>query len=186
VVVNGVEIPEAVQGTNMTSTGWYNLVSAGALSGGFNLDFDGGDPYGSMAYLAVVVPNRVSDARGLPRVSVLLQGRTLAVYGTDGAGTGQQFTNNPAWVLLDVLRRGGWTMDEIDAASFAAAAGYCGTLINSAVPMQPRDAAAPRGGRLDPRNPQRRAAVPQLFRGGSSAAQGGGLAFTTARRDVRV
>ena len=38
---------------------------------------------------------------------------------------GDEFTNNPAWVLLDVLQRGGWTLEEIDVGSFAAAAAYC-------------------------------------------------------------
>lgn len=32
---------------------------------------------------------------------------------------------NPAWILLDVLRRSGWSAAEIDIASFAAAAAYC-------------------------------------------------------------
>jgi len=58
-------------------------------------------------------------------VTVLAQGLKLAVYDSEGVYTGAQFTNNPAWVLLDVLRRAGWRLSEIDVASFALAAAYC-------------------------------------------------------------
>jgi hypothetical protein len=80
VLVNDVEVPLGAAGESMTATGWYNVVTSGVRTGGFNLDFaDGagnpiGDPYGSMAYLSVVVPNRLSDGRALPRVRVLCDG----------------------------------------------------------------------------------------------------------------
>ncbi len=44
---------------------------------------------------------------------------------------GSQFSNNPAWILLDVLQRSGWTAAELDFTSFAAAAEYCDQQINS-------------------------------------------------------
>ena len=75
VLVNDVEIPLGVSGTNMTGTGWYNVPTLGARDGGFDLNFlDGGgqpagDPYGSMAYLAVVVPTRLSSGATLPNVT---------------------------------------------------------------------------------------------------------------------
>ena len=131
VLVNDVEIPAGVSGTNMTGTGWYNIPTLGKRSGGFNYDFlDGsgqpaGDPYGSMAYLSVVVPNRINNGTSLPKVTVLVQGLKLPVYGEDGSYSGEQFSNNPAWILLDILRRAGWSLSEIDVASFASAAAYC-------------------------------------------------------------
>lgn len=131
VIVNGVEIPEGRAGSNMTATGWYNVVNYGTRTGGFNLDFtDGagnplGDPYGSMAYMSVVVPNRISDGRALPRIQVLLRGLKLDTFDGTGGFAGNRFTNNPAWVLLDVLRRCGWGLDEVDIASFAETAAYC-------------------------------------------------------------
>ena len=73
----------------------------GNRTGNFNLDFtDGagnaaGDPYGSMAYMSLVVPNRINDGKSLPRVQVLLQGMKLPLYASDGAYQGDQFTNNP-------------------------------------------------------------------------------------------
>src|SRR5207302_1057363 len=114
-----------------TATGWYNIPTPGTRSGAFNPDFkDGagqpaGDPYGSMAYLAVVVPNRLNDGKTLPKVTVLAQGMKLPTYATDGSFAGEVFSSNPAWVLLDMLSRAGWGMEELDAASFATAAAYC-------------------------------------------------------------
>lgn len=131
VIVNGVEIPEGRPGSDMTATGWYNVVSYGNRTGGFNLDFTDssgkplGDPYGSMAYMSIVVPNRVSDGRALPRVQVMLKGLKLDTFDTAGQFAGNRFTNNPAWVLLDVLRRCGWALEEIDIGSFAETAAYC-------------------------------------------------------------
>jgi hypothetical protein len=125
VIVNDVEVPEGVSGLDMTWTGWYNLITHGARSGSFNPDFPGGDPYGSMAMVSVVVPNQISNGQTLPRVQVLLGGLKLERFDQTGASLGEAFTNNPAWVLLDVLRRSGWLTSEVDLVSFATAAAYC-------------------------------------------------------------
>jgi len=135
VLVNGIEIPEGRAGANMTGTGWYNLTTRGNRTGDFNQDFTDeagnplGDPYGSMAALSVVVPNRINDGRTLPRIQVLMEGLKLGRHATDGTYLGESFSNNPAWVLLDVLQRAGWTLEEIDVRSFAQAATYCEALI---------------------------------------------------------
>ena len=69
VLVNDIQIPLAVNGTNMTSSGWYNIVSYGTRNGQQDGNFaDGngvplGDPFGSMAYMAIVVPNRIKTMR---------------------------------------------------------------------------------------------------------------------------
>jgi hypothetical protein len=137
VLVNDVEIPLGVAGTNMTGTGWHNVMTLGTRSGVRNPDFTtgsgqpAGDPYGSMAYLAVVVPNRLNDGSSLPRVKVLAQGLKLPMYGQDGAPAGEAFSSNPAWILLDVLRRMGWDTPEIDLGSFARAASVCEEAIGS-------------------------------------------------------
>ena len=130
--VNGVEIPVGRPGANMTGTGWYTLVTAGTRSGTFDpncTDTSGqplGDPYGSMAMLAVVVPNRVNDGRSLPQIDVLVEGLKLYQFDTDGNYLGESFTNNPAWALLDALLRSGWNLDDVDTPSFARAAAVCG------------------------------------------------------------
>ena len=137
VLVNDVEIPLGVNGTNMTGTGWYNVITMGTRTGAFDMNFTdasgqaAGDPYGSMAYLSVVVPNRLNNGTSLPEVKVLAQGLKLPVYGADGTEIGEQFTNNPAWILLDLLRRMGWSTSEIDMGSFAATAAYCDQEINA-------------------------------------------------------
>lgn len=130
-LVNGVDIPAGRPGTNMTATGWFNIVSLGNRTGNFNLDFADssgkplGDPYGSMVYLSVVVPNRIADGHSLPNVKVLMQGMKLDRFQEDGAYVTTDFNNNPAWILLDVLRRTGWELDELDISSFTRAAAWC-------------------------------------------------------------
>ncbi len=90
VVVNDVEIPQAVQGQDMTTTGWFNVVTIGNREGKFNLDFTDangnplGDPYGSMSVLSIVVPNRISSGASLPNVEVLMQGMQIDLYNPDG------------------------------------------------------------------------------------------------------
>src|SRR5579862_10033603 len=75
-----MSVPLGVNGTDMTATGWYSVISTGTQTGAFDLNFaDGsgnplGDPYGSMAYLSVVVPNWVSSGNSLPPVKILVQG----------------------------------------------------------------------------------------------------------------
>ena len=135
VVVNGFELPAGSAAQSPTSTGWFNVISYGTRTGSFNADFGGsnpqGDPYGSMAAASVVVPNRISDGASLPRVEVLVEGSKLPIYSAAGVLTGTSYTNNPSWVMLDLLRRSGWELDEIDLASFATTADYCGELIST-------------------------------------------------------
>ncbi|MGA2770372.1 MAG: phage tail protein [Bryobacteraceae bacterium] len=137
VLVSGVEIPLGVSGRNMTGTGWYNIQTLGTRDGAFDYNFlDGsgnpaGDPYGSMAYLSVVVPNQLNNGTSLPTVKVLAQGLKVPAYAADGTYISDQFSSNPAWILLDVLRRSGWAASEVDIPSFAAAAAYCDESIDS-------------------------------------------------------
>ncbi|MGA2185061.1 MAG: phage tail protein [Bryobacteraceae bacterium] len=137
VIVNKVEIPAGQPNTNMTGTGWYTVVSKGTRNGAFNMDFCSssgsplGDPYGSMAFLSVVVPNRISDGQTLPDVDVLIRGLKLSRYDANGALVDTAFNNNPAWVLLDVLRRAGWDGADINIPSFAQAAHGCDELISA-------------------------------------------------------
>ncbi|HEY2018939.1 MAG TPA: phage tail protein, partial [Bryobacteraceae bacterium] len=137
VLVGGVQIPLGVQGANMTGTGWYNIETLGTRDGAFDPNFAdasgqaAGDPYGSMAYLSIVLPNSLNNGSSLPSVKVLAQGLKVPVYAADGTYIGDQFSSNPAWILLDVLRRTGWSEPEIDLRSFAIAAAYCDETIAS-------------------------------------------------------
>ena len=131
VVVNDIEIPLGADGTNMTATGWYNVVSLGNRTGGFNLNFTNtngdplGDPYGSMAYASVVVPNRIADGKRLPSVKMLVKGIKVSRFDEEANYLDEAFTANPAWIMLDLLRRSGWNLDELDLVSFARAATHC-------------------------------------------------------------
>lgn len=135
VVANGVEIPLGEAGKEMGATGWYNVISLGGRNGGFNLNFtDGtgqplGDPHGGLAVLAVAAPNRVANGQSIPKIEVLADGMKLERFGLDGAPLGSAFTRNPSWVTLDVLRRSGWKLAELDVASFAQTAAHCDELI---------------------------------------------------------
>ncbi len=137
VLINDVDIPVGRAGANMTATGWHNVVTMGDRTGAFNpeyVDASGnplGDPYGSMAVLNVVVPNQINNGSSLPQIKVLVEGMRLEQFSASGSSLGESFTNNPAWVLLDLLRRSGWDLEDIDLASFARAAAYCGETITT-------------------------------------------------------
>jgi len=137
VLVNDISIPQAQAGANMTATGWFTLVTPGTTTGAFDPNFTDssgnplGDPYGSMAMLSVVVPNLISNGQTLPNIQILLNGLQLEQFDETGASLGSSFTNNPAWVLLDVLRRAGWLTTDVDLVSFATAAAYCAELIET-------------------------------------------------------
>ncbi len=137
VVVNDIEIPLYVPGSDMSTTGWYQPVSMGSRTGNFNLDFvdsNGvplGDPYGSVAVLSVVVPNRISTGQSLPKVEVLMQGLQIDTYNPDGSFAATTYTNNPAWVILDLLQRCGWSTAELNLQTFANAAAFCQYLVNT-------------------------------------------------------
>src|SRR5208283_942748 len=124
-------IPIGRSGANMTGTGWYNVVSHGTRNGVFNLDFSDsagsplGDPYGSMAYMSLVVPNSINDGQSVPEIQVLVDGLQIETFACAGTSQGFSFVNNPVWVILDILRRCGWGLDEVDLVSFAQAAVYC-------------------------------------------------------------
>ncbi|MCW5963470.1 MAG: hypothetical protein KIT83_05480 [Bryobacterales bacterium] len=149
VVVNGVEIPAAVEGRNMTASGWHRIIASGTRNGSFlpKPDNDGvyteSDPHGSMATIEVVIPNAIQKGSSQPRTEVLLRGMRLLTVAADGSEAGRVFTDNPAWVLLDILLRSGWRRDELHLPSFATAAQHCtepiqAGLWNGTTQTQPR------------------------------------------------
>jgi hypothetical protein len=135
VSAGGVELPLGQAGKDMTGTGWYEAVSLGERNGAFNphfLDADGtpqGDPHGGMAVLAIAIPKHVQTSSTLPRVEVLADGLRVDRFDESGMWVERAHSRNPAWVLLDVLRRSGWTLEEIDLASFAETAAYCDSVV---------------------------------------------------------
>jgi hypothetical protein len=84
-----------------------------------------------MASLSIVVPNRINGGSTLPRVQVLLQGLSVDIFNMDGSFQTNAFSDNPAWITLDILRRAGWQLTDVNLVSFAAAAAYCQALIST-------------------------------------------------------
>ncbi len=41
------------------------------------------------------------------------------------------YTNNPAWMILDILRRCGWSTADLNMPTFASSAAFCDTLIST-------------------------------------------------------
>jgi hypothetical protein len=131
VLADGMEVPPGQAGQNMTGTGWYNVVSDGNRNGGSNPFFTNasgepeGDPHGSIVTLAAAIPNRLLSGSSHPKFEVLLDGMRLPRFQEDETELPAEFTSNPAWILLDLMRRSGWKRDEIDLGSFARGAAYC-------------------------------------------------------------
>lgn len=137
VVVNDVEIPAYSNAGTPSATGWYALVSDGSRNGAFNLDFVDqsknplGDPQGSMAVLSVVVPNAIATGTSTPVVQVLMQGMKVDTYDSNSQKSDPTFSNNPAWIIMDVLQRAGWSPADLNIATFFQASLQCGQSINT-------------------------------------------------------
>jgi hypothetical protein len=135
--VNGIELPLGVPGTNMSATGWYDVLTTGDRNGAFDPNFADSlgkpvsDPHGSLAAVNIHVPTNLVSSNSLPTVEVLAQGLVLPRYDEQGEPLGAFFTANPAWALLDMLRRCGWQDNELDIPSFAVAA----STLDQAVPV---------------------------------------------------
>jgi hypothetical protein len=78
-----------------------------------------------MAYMQLVVPNSINDGRSIPSIQVLVDGLQIDTFMADGTPQGPSFCNNPVWIILDILRRSGWGLAEIDLPTFSQAAAYC-------------------------------------------------------------
>ena len=136
VIVNNTQIPAGrerdeydgdglVQRHQLSEPGTAASIRTSAIQPGQPL----GDPYGSMAFMSLVVPNWISNGTSLPDVDVLMQGLQLAQFDSSGNYLSNAFTNNPAWVMLDALLRSGWTLAQLDLASFSAVAQRCNALV---------------------------------------------------------
>jgi hypothetical protein len=136
-VVNDVELPPA---TDINGSAYkvqdplfrYNIINKGDRDGSPNTDtpYNGtGDPYGNIAALLFVVPRKVADAAATPRVRVLVKGPKIRVYTGPSTFT-KIYSDNPVWVLLDILIWSGFQYGDIDMASFVDAANYADETIN--------------------------------------------------------
>lgn len=138
VVVNDVELQPATDitgGVNYIIRDpllRYNVINQGDRSGAPNLDtpWNGdGDPYGSLCTILCVVPRRLAEASGSPRVRVLVQGPKLRVYTTTSAYS-KVFTSNPIWVIMDLLTWAGIGYADLEIQTFIDAAAICDVSIS--------------------------------------------------------
>jgi len=129
VIVNDIEIQKSTPGNR---TMWWNWVNDGNRSGAPNADqfYNSlGDPYGSLACIEIVVPKRLQEAAGVPNVRILARGPQLRVY-SDATTFAIQYTENPVWIMLELLIRANWNYADIDLATFVTAAAVCDVSIN--------------------------------------------------------
>jgi hypothetical protein len=132
VLVNGYDIPfHLAPGADKLFR--WNWINPGHRDGFANddLGWDGkGDPYGSQVAISIVVFNNVAASNSKPRVSVLMRGQSVRVY-SDPVTYAMQWSDNPSWLLLDVLHRSNWSYDDLDIQSFMDAAAYCDEMIDA-------------------------------------------------------
>ena len=130
VLVNGIEIPQAQNGVNMTATGWWQVVTHGDAQRGVRSEFHGRVRESAGRSLRQHGDDERGGAERDQQRAVAADdsgadnGLQLEQFDSSGTSLGESFSNNPAWVLLDVLRRSGWLTTDMDLASFAAAAAY--------------------------------------------------------------
>lgn len=130
VLANGYELRESATGG--TEPGTYRVISLGDRIGTGNAEMPAeGGPYGSFAYLVVCLPHNAAPANSQLRISVLAQGLRLTTVNAEGIEQPAFYTNNPIWVLMDVIRRAGWKKSDLNLPSFASAAAICDELVEA-------------------------------------------------------
>lgn len=110
----------------------YNTINKGDRDGSPNLDnpYNGaGDPYGNIAAILWVVPRRVADPSSTPRVRVLVRGLKVRVY-SDAVTYSTTYSENPAWVLADLLVKAGLTYADLEMQTWVDAAATAAVSIN--------------------------------------------------------
>ena len=143
VLVNDIEIPRAVSRAQYDVNGLVQPDQRGVANGvqpdanfGNGQGVALGDPYGSMAYLSVVLPNRMNDGTSIPAIQVLDAGP---------AAPAVRFRRDLPWRGL-LEQSGVGAAGRTDAqrlhagrnrsrASFARAAAYCGRIDKAQDPV---------------------------------------------------
>jgi hypothetical protein len=134
VVVNGSELPPANDITGALNyivrdpLMRYNVINRGGRDGAPNADspWNGtGDPYGSMCAILWVLYSKYADPAQVPSVQALVRGARLRVYTGTGVGDfTREYSENPVWVLVDLLVRAGVALARLDLQTFIDAAAF--------------------------------------------------------------
>lgn len=119
---------DSVEITNTFDFSYWRTVNAGTRNGRSDKEafYDGkGDPYGSMCVLYVEVPRQLISSEQVPRVRILCDGPVVRTYFFDEELMdyvfASSFSDNPAWIIMDLLRFSSWRYESMDVPSFVAA-----------------------------------------------------------------
>ena len=137
VVVNGVVIPwyagsnsdgvSAPGRTNSVKDNYWMVINSGDRNGGSNPLIgwaNKGDCYGSTFGIAVQCLAALASQSTLPQCQMLLKAGQVRVY-TDVSTYTLEYSDNPAWILLDLLVKTSWRYSQINIQSFIDAAAVC-------------------------------------------------------------
>jgi hypothetical protein len=140
VVVNGTVLPPANDITGALNyvvrdpLMRYNVINRGDRDGAPNADAPwsgNGDPYGGMCAILWVLFSKYADPAQVPSVQALVRGRKIRVYAGTGVGDfTREYSDNPAWVLLDLLSLAGVPITRLDLQTFIDAAAFAATPIS--------------------------------------------------------
>jgi hypothetical protein len=109
----------------------WSHVTLGNRTGGADtaLYYGGpGDPYGSICTIVVVYEQLGGDGSQFPSVQIQATGTRVAVFSDvtqTGATVPMVYSNNPAWVLMDILTWANWQYTDFNIQSFIDAAAIC-------------------------------------------------------------
>jgi hypothetical protein len=140
VVVNGSVLPPANDITGALNyvvrdpLMRYNVINRGDRDGAPNADAPwsgNGDPYGGMCAILWVLFSKYADPSQVPSVQALVRGRKIRVYtGTGVSDFTREYSDNPVWVLLDLLAIAGVPIARLDLQAFIDAAAFAATPIS--------------------------------------------------------
>jgi len=85
-----------------------------------------GQTFSKLAYFVFTYPSDVKQDEALPESVAYMKGLKLPQYDTDGNVTTTEWTNNPAWIFIDILTNkyygAGISLSDIDYAKMVTAA----------------------------------------------------------------
>ena len=97
-------------------------------------DFTARDLYSGLAYLEIGFPKELSGEDGIgPKLEAIVKGLKIETWDSGGSST-WQWTDNPVWVFVHLLKLLRWSTDDMDKPTIAAAAAYCDEVIGSGKP----------------------------------------------------
>jgi hypothetical protein len=137
VVVNGDVIPWYARSnadgvvapgyTNSVKDNFWSVINSGDRNGGSNglIGWSNqGDCYGSTFAVVVQCLAQLASQSTLPQCQMLIKSGLVRVY-TDVNTYTFQYSDNPAWILLDLLIKTNWHYSQVNIQSFINAAAVC-------------------------------------------------------------